>query len=450
MNPPSVLDAREERWRRRVELFAEYRLPVVSVTLAVPGPDKTGRGVVSAHRKIAEDFLAAAGAALGGEPRFREDGRGADGPFAFFVAAASAEAVKRAAVDFEETHPIGRLADVDVLAERPLSRADLGLPARKCLLCGEDAAVCVRSAAHSRAEVRAEFDRRVEAFFADLYAAEAVRAMLWELSASPKPGLVDRFDSGAHRDMDYFTFIDSVAALAAPLREIFVAAYRFGDGPDAELFPLLREIGRRGEKAMFAATSGVNTQKGLLFSFSALFGALGRLVAEGTPPALDALLGKAASLSAPALGDLEGIAAGGTGARLTAGERLYLKSGALGIRGEAASGFPTAARIGLPALRSGLAAGLSRNDALVDALLALLAEAEDTNVLSRGGTEGLAFVRRKALEAIEAGGVSSAGGKKLVGDMNRLFIERNLSPGGCADLLAISAFLHNVVSQKIL
>ena len=39
---------------------------------------------------------------------------------------------------------------------------------------------------------------------ADMIAACAVEALLVEAAATPKPGLVDRSNNGAHRDMDYF------------------------------------------------------------------------------------------------------------------------------------------------------------------------------------------------------------------------------------------------------
>ena len=41
----------------------------------------------------------------------------------------------------------------------------------------------------------------------------AMEGILFEVSATPKPGLVDRNNAGAHKDMDYFTFMSSAAAL---------------------------------------------------------------------------------------------------------------------------------------------------------------------------------------------------------------------------------------------
>lgn len=122
----------------------------------------------------------------------------------------------------------------------------------------------------------------------------------------------------------------------------------------------------------------------------------------------------------------------------TAGERLYLAYGLRGIRGEIADGLAGVRDAALPALRRAQAAGYSRNDAGVYALLALIARGTDTNLFARGGAEA-------AREA------SAAAGALLTGDgfpdpaaiarLDETFIRRNLSPGGSADLLAAAFFL---------
>ena len=110
----------------------------------------------------------------------------------------------------------------------------------------------------------------------------AVRALRIEAAVTPKPGLVDRENSGAHDDMDYPLFLASSAAL----QPCFIACAKAGiDGykkNPAQLVPILRRIGRCGETAMYAATKGVNTHKGAIFSMGILCCALGMLVARAT------------------------------------------------------------------------------------------------------------------------------------------------------------------------
>ena len=122
----------------------------------------------------------------------------------------------------------------------------------------------------------------------------------------------------------------------------------------------------------------------------------------------------------------------------TAGERLYLEREITGIRGEVAAGLPSVVQYSLPVFRRCLSEGYSSNDAGVVALLHLIAEVEDTNLYRRGGVEGAAWAATAAaallpdpsMEEIEA--------------LDEEYIRRNLSPGGCADLLAATYFLHKL------
>ena len=73
-----------------------------------------------------------------------------------------------------------------------------------------------------------------------------------------------------------------------------------------------------------------------------------------------------------------------------------------------------------------------------------MANVRDTNLLARGGEEGLAHVRSAAREALARGGALSVDGKARLVAMDKDFTRRNLSPGGCADLLAVAIFLHRL------
>ena len=111
----------------------------------------------------------------------------------------------------------------------------------------------------------------------------ALESMLVEVSVTPKPGLVDRNNSGAHKDMDFFTFMKSAASLARSFEEFSEAGFESGikflkfnftnkniknsaDEVLQNLFPVIRKIGIKAEKKMFKATNGINTHKGEIFS----------------------------------------------------------------------------------------------------------------------------------------------------------------------------------------
>ena len=121
----------------------------------------------------------------------------------------------------------------------------------------------------------------------------------------------------------------------------------------------------------------------------------------------------------------------------TGGEKQYLQQRLTGIRGEAAAGFPSVARYALPAFRSALAHGESINDAGLHALLALMACLPDSNILRRKGEAALADVQMRAAELLQKGFTHED-----LRRMNEDFIRANISPGGSADLLALTYFLH--------
>ena len=124
----------------------------------------------------------------------------------------------------------------------------------------------------------------------------------------------------------------------------------------------------------------------------------------------------------------------------TNGQRLYKSCGISGIRGEAAKGFPSVRYIGLPVFRSALEKG--RNMARITALLYLIAGVEDTNMIARGGRKGAmegakmtAILLRREFDPED------------VFRLDQWFIRRNLSPGGCADLLAAVCFVYELTKK---
>ncbi len=264
----------------------------------------------------------------------------------------------------------------------------------------------------------------------------AREALLREVWLTPKPGLVDRRNTGSHADMDVALFETSAAAIA-PFFPRFVAA-GLADAalPAADSLPELRCLGLACEAAMLRATKGVNTHKGAIFLFGLALGAVGRLAAREAAPAPIALCREVAAIAA-------GIVArdlGGTNRTArTAGESAFRTHGLQGARGEAQSGFASVREIGLPAFMTARAAGQSQEDALLAALLALLAENNDTNLIARGGAQGLAYARQYAARLRDERLEPDALRARLVALDDR-FIARNLSPGGTADLVGLTWF----------
>lgn len=453
----NLLDDKEARWRTAVGLARRWSKPVVVGTVVTPGPDKLGEaaGLIFAEMTAAlSDRVVDCKWLI----HHREIGRGAAGPSVMLVVSESNPgAVKAQMAALEETHPLGRLFDLDVYGfeGRPISRQDLGIAPRRCLLCGGDVQECRRTGRHTLSELQTEIGRMLAAMRrqAVLAVAEkAVYATLLEITCHPSPGLVNPFGTGSHADMNYLTFLASSSALAPWYAELAQAGADFDSEPD-ELLHVLRPHGMRAEAAMFRATGGVNTQKGLVFSLGLAVGAAGYVLRTSYRPDAAGVRSAAMRAAAPLQDELRGLA-GGERAPVTGGERACALYGATGIRGEAIAGYPSVFDHALPTFTSLIDAGYGVNDCLVGALVSLFAVVDDTTVLARHGSEGLKYVQSQAREALRLGSVRTAAGRDKILEMDTVFAARRLNPGGCADLLAVSVFFYlldrDIPSEQLL
>jgi len=267
-----------------------------------------------------------------------------------------------------------------------------------------------------------------------------VESLLIEVHATPKPGLVDLRNTGSHRDMDVSTFVASARALRPLLGRFFTAGVEAADLPAYEVQERLRPIGLDCERAMFAATGGVNTHKGSIFAFGLLIGAAGRVWAATGELDSEAVCADVAAI-------VENIVARELmrpGEARTAGERLFRRHGLTGARGEAASGFASVREGSLPVFERALARGADLDHALRAAFLHLLAHNDDTNIAARGGIDGLVWARSQAEALTAAGGAALPDFVARLEALDDAFIARNLSPGGSADLLAMTWALHRL------
>ncbi|WP_288880705.1 triphosphoribosyl-dephospho-CoA synthase CitG [uncultured Kosakonia sp.] len=255
----------------------------------------------------------------------------------------------------------------------------------------------------------------------------AARALRQELDLTPKPGLVDRANSGAHRDMDYALFLASIDAITPWFARFEQAGFDHAHKPAAAQLRLIRPMGIACEQAMFAATDGVNTHKGGIFSLGLLSFAAGRLRGLGWQLSADALCNEVSAIC-------RGLVArelAGRAQAITAGEKQFRDYGLTGARGEAEQGFITVRRAVLPFWQQ--EQGERR---LHNALLRLMAVNRDSNLVSRGGLAGLRYVQDYAQQLLATGWE-----KDDLRQMDQALIARHLSPGGSADLLAVAYVL---------
>ena len=422
-----MLAARDARAARQADFRQRHASPMISFTMNIAGEIKVDAAI---QRAFAE-----------GVRRIRRELERMHAPVheyaehtpftgceALWAVEADAALLKARMQQIEESCALGRLFDIDVIDGdgRHLSRNT----ERPCLICGGPVRVCARSRTHSAQELfrRAHeiIDEHCRAAFVCCIGEMAQKALLFEAMITPKPGLVDCQNSGAHRDMDLFSFAGSACAL----RPYFEECVRIGiDGADPAR---LQYAGMQAEDAMLAA-AGANTHKGAIFALGILCCAAG-CCGEGSD--LTAILAKAAELGEFFLRQMTASGKGETG-----GETQFRQYGLTGARGEATSGFLSVREIGLPALEAALAQGASLQQAGKAALLALMARVMDSNIIRRAGMDVQHWVMA------EAARLQHNFTDDDLAALDAEMIRRNISPGGSADLLAVTLFLH-FISRK--
>ncbi len=439
----SILNAKEKRAQRQNELLARFGdVSLVSLSLAIPGLLKLSHSaVVIFDIAVSEIRLLLAREAvtlLAFESTLERSG--AEG---IFTCKAHSDVLKKLTCQIEEAHPLGRFMDIDVLNAqgKSLSREAFGYSKRRCLLCGNEAKICARSQTHSYEALHRYIDVSVQTYaWKQSMALWCKRAMKTEVELTPKPGLVDQENSGAHRDMDISTFYASIEAIVPFTERFLEEAYRYANEEPKGAFSRLRRIGLECESAMFEATRGVNTHKGMIFCLALFCGAIGRLKARNESFTCKALQTEIQALCAHLVeADLL------RQKPHSAGMRFFEETGSLGIRGVAQSGFALVFETSLPFFRE-RCERFGEENALKQTLLLLMSIVDDSTLWSRGGLEGLAFVKNEARHLLHVS-LRPQDLDEVLKRFDQTMIAKNLSPGGSADLLALTWLLSRIVES---
>ena len=283
--------------------------------------------------------------------------------------------------------------------------------------------------------VNAGSTARNAARLADVLSRLAVLSLYKEVSLYPKPGLVSPIDAGSHRDMDYRMFLASINSLRHYFSEIALA------GAHGSAFSRLRQLGIEAETRMLVVTGGVNTHRGAIFNLGLLCAAAAAIQGRGdhiTPNTLGHVICNHWGEEILASGAVEASANDSHGQQVTS------KYGVHGARHEAVAGFPAVVRYGLPAYQQAYRDTHCREAASVQALFAIMAQLDDTNIIWRAGLEGLAYVKAVAADYLATGGVMSPAWRPRAIGIHEEFVARNLSPGGAADLLGATLFMQSI------
>lgn len=257
----------------------------------------------------------------------------------------------------------------------------------------------------------------------------AVRSLIEEVELTPKPGLVDRRNTGAHQDLTIQLMRTSAKSLEDMFEKIAFSSY--GRSPSQSLREEIAAIGRDGEKRMFEVTCGVNTHKGAIWAIGLLVSAASMGKGIYTVEEIVTLAGELARFPDRYCPNT-----------ITNGGNVTEKYGVGGARGEAQQGFPHIIQFSLPMLNLSRAYGSTEEKARLNALLSLIAHLDDTCILHRGGPDALSFAKKEAALLQTYGHLDG-----LIA-LDEDFTRRNISPGGSADLLAATLFLDEIQANK--
>lgn len=444
-----ILDARENRVQIQQEMLQKSPSCLLSFTLNIPGPVKVFPYTKWTY-EVGISIILKGISLLNGVIIEQKEVKKDTGWEAFFALNLHPEDMKSYLLEQEEQHPLGRLFDFDILRAdgSKLSRQELGFLERTCLLCGNPAFLCGRSRTHSAQELLAKEIEIMENFFvfrlSNHIGLLMQKALFYEVNTSLKPGLVDRLHNGSHKDMRLSTFINS----AYSLTDYFCQCVKEGLSCDCSkkelplLFQKLRGIGKQAEKNMLFATQGINTHKGIVFSGGILCAAIGYYISTNSKD----ISSENFLLSLPEicrcmlpelLSDYLTLTPDTT---KTNGEKLYLKYKITGIRGEAKEGFPLLFNVGFPLFQAVLKKGFSLWQAGLITLLHYIACTEDTNLIIRSDYQ-LACKIQKDLQQFLAHATYEEQ-LSILPKLDAFFVSRNISPGGSADMLALTYFLY--------
>ena len=271
----------------------------------------------------------------------------------------------------------------------------------------------------------------------------ATKALLYEVSISPKAGLVSRLSNGSHKDMNFYTFIDSSLAL----HNYFLNCFDYGQEKlfsCPNFFKDLREVGKVAEKEMYEATKGINTHKGTIFSMGILLAVLGAHLKENKEINLKILSEKIKEMCKPLLNELEDA-----DNIFTYGEKAYKEYHLTGARGLAISGYEIVLLDGINKLKD-FCKTLDFETACILLLFYYMSVLDDTNIVNRASITTLKEVQILSKELFEENKKTlvKENIKNSMSKLNDIFIEKNISAGGSADLLILTIFIYLLTDKE--
>lgn len=440
-NLDEFLNKREERVEFQKEMCQRNNSSLLVLRANYPGENKNNFFSLSILKEIRKEILSIFNRDIIEENSFKS----LEGDTFIFSIDLKADFIKKIAMEIEDSHILGRCVDIDVFDSNyiGISRVDLGKEKRKCLICNEMAFICARLQNHSLEALKNSIEEKYNTFLefqnkslklADFYSNLALKSIILEVSSRYSFGLVSPFTQGSHKDMDFFTFIDSGFSLTPYLKEFFITGY----SPFSleYIFRKIRYIGIQAEISMFKTTKNVNTHKGMIFLIGITLACLGKTLYDNKK-----ILETEKNIKEMCTHILDDFINIEKKENLTHGEKLFLEFGVTGVRGLVKNGLNIVFEKGITVFSEAFSQFKDMDIAMGKTLLFYMSEIDDTTILYRHNFETLKYVKNLSKELYTNFETSKSFYNKLE-IIEKTFIEKNISPGGSADLLAITIFLY--------
>ncbi len=351
--------------------------------------------------------------------------KGADGPYILLKKERQNIDFKRELVEIEESHPLGRLIDLDYFIEpkKSISRSDLNLKLRSCFICNQVAYICIRNQTHGVKEVEDYINQSFFNYIKDYLLKMIDYSILRELEIENKFGLVTKTSSGNHLDMDYHLMVKAKDAIMPYFGKLFALGYRSNNLQT--LLKKARKIGIEAEHKMFEATGGINAYKGIIFLIGIVVLAFGYTLK--TSYDYDDIFSNIKTLSKNIYDDFNIYDD-------TFTTTLFKEHKIAGIREVAKSGLKIVYD------HHNFISKDSNDDELRNLLFKYILASEDTIFIKRSKSYHLYLKHKHYLQALNPLNKKEL---KLINDYCR---KHNLSFGGSADLLIVTILLVHLKS----
>lgn len=437
-----MLNARNNREEHQKKLIQENNCCIVCLTFNIMGPLKVFPLFTQVYDKFKEEFINYCrdnNLLIIKDFEVKEN----TGYEYYICVNEDAILIKRKLIEVENFEFIGRLLDIDVIDKNgyKISRSDISLEDRSCLICSNPAFICSRSRNHTLKTLIEKELELMQSYLDKCFIIElaniATSSLIYEVNTTPKPGLVDQNNNGAHKDMDLTLFEKSANVLTTYFEEFVRGGIENSSKSLSQVFEASREIGINAEIAMFKETNGINTHKGLIFSLGIITTALAYMYSKRIEYSRISLKEIIQEMCKNLSNDFINIE---EKEFKTNGEKIFLKYGIKGIRGEAISGFENILFYSLPLFEKYQKETNDINKSGIIVLLNILSQIDDTNVINRSSFERLKEIQENIstnLEKIELANIED-----FVYSLDQSFINENISPGGSADLLALTYFIY--------